>query len=331
MADADALAYKVVGFPHLGMRLIIGCVYTVSELELRCGNRNEDRRALLYQKLKDRSCFKPASLQSALGRKKPKTGKDLPLWAKAPVLHSDEENVGRRRSIANNLAKSLLLKLDETSEKVTEEHVQTVLKTWGFARNTVRKNVLPKGKTFVHSDTLGLNCSRDHVLRVTGLSRQYQHVTKLLVRWLRNNWPEELPSDFPFTSISVNSNYAAARHRDGNNEGPSLIRAFGKFTGGELRYWPRDNRSVKNVKKLHLKDAATRDIRSCACVFDGRRAHEVTAFKGTRWSLVFFTCGKYDRASGEVQSTLDDLGFQFPTAKALKKASRVVSQIEKVL
>ena len=43
-----------------------------------------------------------------------------------------------------------------------------------------------------------------------------------------------LAQDFPFTSISLNYNYAARLHRDGNNAGVSFTRSFGNFTGGEL-------------------------------------------------------------------------------------------------
>ena len=42
--------------------------------------------------------------------------------------------------------------------------------------------------------------------------------------------------DFPFTSISLNYNYAAKLHRDGNNAGPSLTRSLGVFNGGGLFY-----------------------------------------------------------------------------------------------
>ena len=40
--------------------------------------------------------------------------------------------------------------------------------------------------------------------------------------------------DFKFTSITLNKNYAAKRHRDKNNLGDSRLIAFGDFTGGEI-------------------------------------------------------------------------------------------------
>ena len=49
---------------------------------------------------------------------------------------------------------------------------------------------------------------------------------------------------FPFTSISVNYNYAARAHRDSGNVGQSLTKAFGNFRGGALNYWAQDEGSL---------------------------------------------------------------------------------------
>ena len=66
--------------------------------------------------------------------------------------------------------------------------------------------------------------------------------------------PNPLSGNFPFTSISVNVNYAAARHRDRNNVGPSAIKAFGRYRGGQLLYWPKDERcgDVKDLPRQEL-------------------------------------------------------------------------------
>merc|ERR1739848_471638 len=74
-------------------------------------------------------------------------------------------------------------------------------------------------------------------------------VPRLLNRWLLDRLPSDM-KDFKFTSLNLNCNYAAKLHRDGNNFGPSMIRAFGQFTGGELNYWPEDDR--KTQPKLEL-------------------------------------------------------------------------------
>lgn len=61
------LAYKVVGLPNLDMRLDMGRVYTLAQLELRCGPSPSRQRAL-HLKLADPKMFKPA-LHSKLAMK----------------------------------------------------------------------------------------------------------------------------------------------------------------------------------------------------------------------------------------------------------------------
>ena len=57
-------------------------------------------------------------------------------------------------------------------------------------------------------------------------------------RWLREHQPAIFEHPFPSTSISVNHGYAARKHRDAYNSGPSMTKAFGLFEGGRLLYWP---------------------------------------------------------------------------------------------
>ncbi|CAE8676243.1 unnamed protein product, partial [Polarella glacialis] len=149
-------------------------------------------------------------------------------------------------------------------------------------------------------------------------------MTRLLNRWLADHWPEGLAQDFPFTSISVNSNYNARRHRDGGNEGPSLIKAFGQFTGGRLAYWPDDDRSVK-IEDLKPAQSVLYNVRAKTVTFNGKRAHEVTPFKGERFSLVFFTCARYWKALSNQNKLAESLGFHVPTDASLKAARAVVS------
>ena len=111
-----------------------------------------------------------------------------------------------------------------------------MLKAWAFARNTGRQNVMPQGKDFVWSDTVGLLRDRTGDIHVTGSSKRYPEVVQLLNAWLRGILLDEIRS-FTYTSINLNCNYAAKRHRDGNNFGPSLIAGGGKYTGGELGVW----------------------------------------------------------------------------------------------
>ena len=120
--------------------------------------------------------------------------------------------------------------------------------------------------------------------------------------------------DFPFTSISVNFNYAARLHRDGNNAGVSLSRSLGVFTGGELIYWPNDDKRTP-LGQLRERDAVVVDTRINYTLFDGCRGHRVEPFfGGDRYSLVFFT------VSGWMSASSDQLPKEavFPTGASLK-------------
>lgn len=133
-------------------------------------------------------------------------------------------------------------------------------------------------------------------------------MTKVLNNWLKARRPAEMDADFPCTSISLNSNYAAKRHRDGNNAGPSMIAGFGKYTGGELAYWPDDDRTTA-VEDLNHKDRKVFNIDKGLVLFDGCRGHEVDDFQGERYSVVWFNCGKYWTMGKDVCDYLKECGF----------------------
>ena len=81
----------------------------------------------------------------------------------------------------------------------------------------------------------------------------------------------------PFTSITVNDNYAAAKHKDRGNTGDSFLVAFGDYTGGELEIFEGP------LKGLH-------DVRYKPIVTDFANTwHAVKPFTGKRYSLVFYT------------------------------------------
>ena len=85
--------------------------------------------------------------------------------------------------------------------------------------------------------------------------------------------------------MSLNSHYAAARHRDGNNQGPSLVRAFGAHVGGALGYWPTD-RSSAPLESLLPEHRRTLQVGRALTLFAGTSAHEVDSFQGERFSIV---------------------------------------------
>lgn len=197
---------------------------------------------------------------------------------------------------------------------VTNEDVTLVLRTWGFAQNVGRVNVLPQGRKWVYSDTMGAIKHRTGTYGVTPPTVRYPHVAKCLNMWVQNNLPKGVDS-FPCTSININANYAGKRHRDGNNEGPSLIRAFGEFAGGELRYWPEDTglRS-KALDCLSHSDAHVFNIMKETVLFDGRKAHEVDPFCGERISVVFFSCRNFNKVgSKNIAFLKKSAGFVWPT------------------
>lgn len=85
-------------------------------------------------------------------------------------------------------------------------------------------------------------------------------------------WIKKVKPTFKWTTIQVNKNVVSPPHFDKNNVGPSYIIALGDYTGGEL---------VIEGQPFNIKNKWKK--------FDGRKGHWVKPFKGTRYSLVFFT------------------------------------------
>jgi hypothetical protein len=77
---------------------------------------------------------------------------------------------------------------------------------------------------------------------------------------------------FRYTTIQVNKNVFCKPHVDKNNVGESYGIAMGDFTGGSL-----------------VVEGKEHDIHNRFLKFDGRLGHWITPFRGTRYSLVFFT------------------------------------------
>ena len=97
-----------------------------------------------------------------------------------------------------------------------------------------RPNVTPDGKA-VQGMCLGAVFVLGGVgMAVSQVSSAYPNLCKLITGWVKTS----LPEDFPFSSLQIASHYAARKHVDGNNIGPSYIRSLGKHTGGEL--WTAD-------------------------------------------------------------------------------------------
>merc|ERR1712137_343998 len=88
-----------------------------------------------------------------------------------------------------------------------------------------------------------------------------------------------------------------------------------------LHYYPNDDRK-RPVEQLPLSDRTTIDVGKNLLLFDGRRGHEVTPFEGERFSLVWFTAPRVQKALPEAKDVLRKRLFSFPkpvdTAKAMK-------------
>jgi len=218
------------------------------------------------------------------------------------------------RLVAQREAKKRLEAADKAGRAITEAEVTKTLQEWAFAKNKDRQNVLPKGQDWVWSDTLGfLRARGDSLGHITRATTLYPDVTRLICRYLTDRLPPDV-AGFKFTSLNLNCNYAGALHRDGNNFGPSCIRAFGDFTGGELNYWQEDDQSIPRDKlhKLPLAGKATHPLKDGIAMFNGNCAHSVTDFKGERFSIVYFTVNCHATAKPEDRAALSDLGMPLP-------------------
>mmetsp|Transcript_43439 Transcript_43439/g.86195 ORF Transcript_43439/g.86195 Transcript_43439/m.86195 type:complete len:234 (+) Transcript_43439:47-748(+) len=188
--------------------------------------------------------------------------------------------------------------------------METVLSTWAFAKNIARQNVIPEGQNWVWSDTLGLIRDRQGDIHLTSATTRYRSFTSIICTWLSDRLPKEV-QEFKWTSLNLNCNYAAKRHRDGNNFGPSLIKAFGNFKGGALGCFPTDDKSV-DLTKLKSASKKSIDISKHLVMFNGNAAHEVDDFSGNRYSIVYFTIGCHAQAPQKAMDELESLGFSVP-------------------
>ena len=205
----------------------------------------------------------------------------------------------RSRRKANMLAAEKL-----TRGQITEKDVLEILSLWYFSHNTNRANVFPIGATSVESDTLGLVRSRTGRVTATSLTKRAPAVFEILSRWLKESLPAIFQEPFAFTSISVNHGYAARKHRDCYNVGPSMTKAFGDFEGGRLLYWADDDGTV-SCADLPMAQAISFESNREMVLFDGRRCHAVTPFTGgSRYSIVFFTLQGFDKASAASKEAL---------------------------
>lgn len=232
--------------------------------------------------------------------------------------HWESHAIYAHRSIAEVEAKRVLKVVTAARRHVSDHELLRVLRLWGFRENETRKNVMREGESYVYSDNVGATASRDGRLLATEQVRLYPGFCTLVNRWFRDHLPEDMGADFVWTSININKAYAGRLHRDGNNVGPSFLKAFGDFKGGQLCYYPDDDKGLPLEELATREDARVKlDVSKGLLLFDGNRAHEVEPFQGERFSIVFFSCARYWKLPAETQSQLAGLGFALPSQQKL--------------
>lgn len=216
------------------------------------------------------------------------------------------------RLLAQKEAKERLERADKTGTPISDEDVLWILKRWAFFKNPWRQNVMKEGQDYVFSDTLGLLRDRQGDIHLTSPTRRYPQVAELIARWLTDRLPEEAKS-FKFTGMNLNCNYAGRLHRDNGNFGPSFIKAFGSFTGGELVYYPEDRGGALGaLESAPPADMQKLDLQKNLLLFNGNLAHSVTDFSGERFSVVYFTTSSFPGISEEDRGKLERMGFPVP-------------------
>jgi len=233
------------------------------------------------------------------------------------------------RKVCDFICTKRLKDAAKAGKKITMDEVQEAMELWGYAQNSGRLNVLPNGQKYEYSDTIGAIKQRCQGYGITPATKHYPNFVKLLCKWLTDsNFEAKFGCEFKCSAINLNANYAASRHRDGGNTGPSIIVAVGDFKGGELYSFPKDTQRPR-VKVEHLKkeDAVKHNINRSPLIFDGLRAHEVNAFTGHRYSIVFFAASGFQKIKPEHQKYLKSLGMPFPTAQAVTKLQAATKRL----
>ena len=143
--------------------------------------------------------------------------------------------------------------------------------------------------------------------KVSKVSESFGAFTALVTRFIATSLPEDARGRFTFSSVQINYNYAAKRHVDGNNVGPSYIIALGEHTGGGL--WTADRGVVQ--------------CRHAWAAFDGTVEHETRPFDGQRVSLIAFTNNGCEELTAETAAALRALGFSKGSSERLRDPGAV--------
>ena len=240
--------------------------------------------------------------------------------SKSSVLNED-----MIRHQANCFAESLLAKVNG----ITNDDILELLRRWSFSKNRKRTNVLPAGRSWVHSDTFGLvsNAATNGPV-VTLLAQHFPAIAAACHKWASQH-PQWIHGSIPCTSLTLNKGYAAAPHRDKGNYGPSVAAAIGQHSGGRLAVWRQDD-GISDISEAAKSASTLLDTTERPQVFDGNQLHSVEPFAGERFSMIFFTCKAAIQADEDAKEQLnqqirDCTGFTIPSKLQLQQLMLHVS------
>lgn len=216
---------------------------------------------------------------------------------------------------ASEQAAQEALEMGDTSLKALQKALDLI----EVPASANRKNIIPRGLTEVRGMLFGLY-NYGGTMGVSAATNSHPNLNKLLISAM-----QAVDSDFPFTGIQLNYNYASRPHVDKNNLGCSYIVGFGDYKGGEL--WMHDDDAIdsgvshtldpddEHVSALYAAGSTflgrVEDIRERWSQFDGNKLHYTLPFTGNRYSLIFFTCDQYAKVPENVRSSLKNAGFYF--------------------
>jgi hypothetical protein len=170
--------------------------------------------------------------------------------------------------------------------------IERLLDSIKFPVNITRENVKQKKDTKVLGMAVGVVQIRFR--SETQLSR-YTHENPELVRQLVEFAKEKIPG-FKFTTIQINKNNQTALHVDRNNLGPSAMIGLGDYQGGQV--W--------------IADKGVTSCKNKFCFFDGNEPHGTLPFRGTRYTLVYFTQQRYPYLEKSHRGLARCIGFPMP-------------------
>ena len=161
-------------------------------------------------------------------------------WEEAEAKHT---RTARRK--ATEIARGIL-EMQPEEIAAAAPMVEQMLLAWQCHSTEKRKRV-QRDEQPIQSDTLGATqCSVTKKWYISATASKYPEVTRALNEWLWWNLDPDSRGWFRWTTVIINDNFQADRHRDRNNVGPSAIATFGDYVGGGLFIWQQQSTSSGN-------------------------------------------------------------------------------------